>query len=257
VEIATLLGLAATAALAGCLDAIAGGGGLITVPALMLAGLDPAAAVATNKLQGTFSTGSSALAFARAGRLDRSLWPLAVVAGAGGLAGAVLLRLVPPTFLTAVMPALLLAVALYFGLSRMPGDADRKQRMSRRAFALGPVLGIGIYDGFFGPGAGSFYLMGLVALLGFGVTRATAGTKLLNLASNASSLGFYIASGLVDWRAGAVMAAGAFLGAQLGSRLALTHGARLIRPLVVLVCCAMAARLALDPANPLRPGLGP
>lgn len=247
-----LLALAAVALGAGCLDAIAGGGGLITVPALMLAGLDPASAVATNKLQGTFSTGSSALAFARAGRLDRGVWPLALVAATGGLAGAALLQVVPSGFLGAVMPVLLLAVALYFGLSRTPGDADRKQRMTRRAFALGPVLVIGVYDGFFGPGAGSFYLMGLVALLGFGLTRAIAGTKLLNLASNASSLALYMASGLVDWRAGAVMAVGAFAGAQLGSRLALAHGARLIRPLVVLVCCAMALRLALDPGNPLR-----
>jgi uncharacterized membrane protein YfcA len=253
----SLLALAATAVLAGCLDAIAGGGGLITVPALMLAGLDPASAVATNKLQGTFSTGSSALAFARAGRIDLSMWPFALSAALGGMAGAMLLRLVPSSFLGAVMPALLLAIALYFGLSRTPGDADRKQRISAPAFALGPVLAIGIYDGLFGPGAGSFYLFGLVALLGFGLTRATAGTKLLNLASNASSLALYLASGLVDWRAGAVMAAGAFAGAQIGSRLALAHGARLIRPLVVLVCCAMAIRLALDPASPLHRLLRP
>jgi uncharacterized membrane protein YfcA len=219
----------------------------------MLAGLDPVSAVATNKLQGTVSTGSSCLAFARAGRLDLAgTGPRVVAATLGSLLGAALLGIVPSHILSGLVPVLLVAVALYFGLSRTPGDADRKQRMSARAFALGPVPLIGLYDGFFGPGAGSFYLLGTVALLGYGLTRAMAQAKLLNFSSNAASLLFYVAAGQVVWSAGAVMAAGAFVGAQIGSRLAIRHGARLIRPLVVLVCCALALRLLMDPANPWR-----
>jgi uncharacterized membrane protein YfcA len=131
-------------------------------------------------------------------------------------------------------------------------EGDARQRMSAALFAgtLAPL--IGFYDGVFGPGAGSFYMVGLVTLLGFGLVRATAHTKLLNASSNVASLLFFIAAGLVVWPVGLAMGLCATVGAQLGSRLAMRRGARLIRPLLIAVCCATAARLLLDPANPLR-----
>ncbi len=245
--------LAGVALVAGFVDAIAGGGGLLTVPALLVAGLDPVAAVATNKLQGTMGTASATLAFARAGLVAwRQAVPMAAAAFAGSVGGALTVKLVPTAILAAAMPVLLIAMAVYFALSPKVSDADAKRRIAPAVFAATVALGVGFYDGLFGPGAGSFYMLGFVTLLGFGVRRATAQTKFLNFASNLGSLLFFIATGAVVWSVGLAMAAGSLAGAQLGSRMAIRHGARLIRPLLVAVCCAMALRLLTDPANPLR-----
>jgi uncharacterized membrane protein YfcA len=252
-DLATVAALAAVALVAGCVDAIAGGGGLLTVPALLLAGMDPVSAIATNKLQGTFGVGSATVAFARARMIDwRAVGPAALVAGASSVAGALCVRLLPREVLEGLIPVLLVTIALYFALSPRMSDADARARISTGLFAGTAPVVIGFYDGLFGPGAGSFYMMAFVTLLGYGVVRATAHTKLLNLASNVGSLAFYAAAGAVVWPVGLVMAGSALVGAQIGSRLALRLGSRLIRPLLVLVCCALALRLLLDPDNPLR-----
>ena len=116
-------------------------------------------------------------------------------------------------------------------------------------------VAIGFYDGIFGPGAGSFYMLAFVMLLGYGVVRATAHTKLLNLASNLGSLLLYSATGAVVWPLGLVMAGASLIGAQIGSRVAMRFGVRIIRPLLVAVSGLMALRLLLHPANPWRQGL--
>jgi len=251
VEIIVLL--AVVAFVAGCVDAVAGGGGLITVPAMLLVGFDPATAVATNKLQGTFGSGSATLAFARAGRIDwRKSLPLAVTAVLASVAGAFMVRELPNDVLVTVVPFLLVAAALYFGLSPKMSDASAKRRVSPLVFALCFVPFVGFYDGFFGPGAGSFYMAGSVALLGLGVVAATAQTKLLNFASNAAALLFFAGGGLVVWPVGLAMGVFAWLGAQVGSRLAMRHGARLIQPALVVMCCLVALRLLADPRNPVR-----
>lgn len=244
--------LCAVALVAGCIDAIAGGGGLLTVPALMLAGLDPVAAIATNKAQGTASAVSSTIAFARAGRIDWRIGaPVALAAAAAGIAGALSVRLMSRDTLAVLAPLLLIAIAVYFLLAPKLRDEDAHARMSLGGFACTIVPAIGFYDGVFGPGAGSFYVIGFVALLGFGIIKATAHTKLANAASNVGGLALYAATGAVVWPVGLAMALFAFLGAQIGSRLALRIGARLIRPMLVLISCAMAAKLLSDPANPL------
>ena len=136
--------LAAVAVLAGMLDAIAGGGGLITVPALLLAGLDPIGAVATNKLQGVFGTASATVAFARAGKIDwPSAWPMAVLAALGAIAGAVAVRIVPGAWLAGLVPLLLIGMALYFGLSPRMTDADARRRMAPALFATTVVPLVG------------------------------------------------------------------------------------------------------------------
>jgi len=249
-DIVALLALVAVGA--GFVDAIAGGGGMITVPALMLAGLDPVSAVATNKLQGTFGVAVATHRFARAGMIDwRDAATLACVASVAAIAGALAVRVLPVTLVAAAMPVLLIAVAVYFALSRKVRDEDARARISRLAFTLAVVVPVGFYDGLLGPGAGSFYMLGFVTLLGFGVVRATAHTKLLNFASNLGGLALFAATGAVLWPLGLAMAAGQLVGARLGASLALRHGARLIRPLIVVVCCLMALRLLLDSANPL------
>ena len=252
-DLTTVLALALTAVVAGVIDAVAGGGGLVTVPALLLAGFDPVSAVATNKLQGVFGAASSTVAFARAGLVDwRATLPIAAVALLGSLGGAVAIGFLPIGLLFVLMPVLLVAVAVYFAVSRGLSDADSARVIGPAAFATSVAVIVGFYDGAFGPGAGSFYMAAFVTLLGHGVLKATAQTKLVNFASNLGALAMFIALGAVVYPVGLVMAVGALLGGQLGSRLALKRGARLIRPLLVVVSAAAAIRLIFDPANPLR-----
>ena len=244
--------LFAVAGLAGFIDAIAGGGGLVTVPALALAGFDPLTTIATNKLQSSFGSGSAALAFGRAGHLDlRRSWPIAIVSGLGALLGALTLTSVPREAATVALPFVLLAVAVYFALSPRIGDADIHHRMPFGWFLVTIVPIIGFYDGIFGPGTGSFFMMGFVELLGLGLVRAAARTKLANFASNVAGLLVLALSGHVRVGLGLTMGAGQFLGARLGAGLTMKHGSRLVKPLIVTVCCILAAKLALTPTHPV------
>jgi uncharacterized protein len=250
-DIFALLGLAAFAA--GFVDGIAGGGGLISVTALLLAGLDPVSAIATNKLQGVFGTGSALYAFIRRGLVQwRALPWLLVTALLAGACGALAVKSLPSDWLRGLVPVLLTVAALYFAFSPALSDEDAQKRWGMPAFAIFLVCPVAFYDGFFGPGAGSFYMLGIVALLGFGVVRAAAKTKALNFASNVASLLYFLSQGLADWSYGLVMAVAAVAGAQVGTRLAIRHGVRLIKPMLVLMSIAVALRLLLDPANPLR-----
>lgn len=238
---------------AGTLDAIAGGGGLITLPALLLSGLSPIAALGTSKLQSTFGSVSATRAFAKRGLIDwKTAWPIGLAAGLAGIVGALCASLLSPKFLAGLVPVLLIVIAVYFGLSKALKAEDGPARLALPAFAgfIAPI--VGFYDGIFGPGAGAFYMVAIVTLLGYGVLKATAHTKLANAASNVGALALFILKGAVIWPIGLAMAVGAFLGAQLGSRLAVRFGARLIRPLLVTISCAMAVKLLADPSNPLR-----
>jgi uncharacterized membrane protein YfcA len=248
-----LAALTLVALAAGFLDAIAGGGGLITVPALALAGLDPVAVVATNKLGGTFGSGSSTLFFARAGLIDfRAMGPSAVAAGIGSVIGALALPLAPRDALNAALPLILVAVALYFAFTPSFGERDRKNRMSPRAYSLTIAPLVGFYDGIFGPGAGSFYMIGMIALLGFAATRAVAHARLANFASNFGALVVFVVGGHVLFVTGFAMGAGQFVGSRLGARAVIGGGARLVRPMIVVISCLMAARLLMSPGNPAR-----
>lgn len=245
--------LVVAAFLAGFVDSIAGGGGLITVPSLLIAGLDPVGALATNKLQGLFSTGSATIAYASKGHVDlRSQAPMAVMAFCGAVLGAFVATVVPDDLLNALLPVLLIAVAVYFLFKRRLDDTDRARRISAFAFGLTFVPLIGFYDGAFGPGAGSFYMLAFVSLAGFGVLRATAHTKLLNFSSNLGGFLAFAFVGVVHWQVGLMMGLASFAGARVGAGLAMRNGARLIRPRLVVVCVALAVKLLADPANPLR-----
>ncbi len=252
-ETEVILLLIGVAVLAGFVDAIAGGGGLLTLPALLLAGIDPVAALATNKVQGTFGSGSATLAFVRAGRMEwRFIWPMALAAFIGGGIGTALVVRAPTQFLLMVMPVLLIVMALYFAFSRSLKNEDAKARLTPLVFTFAIAAPIGFYDGIFGPGTGSFFMLAFISLLGFGIVRATAHTKLLNFTSNIASLGMFALSGQVIWALGLFMGLGQFLGAQIGARLAMSQGARVIRPLLVIMCTGMAIRLLWNPQSPLR-----
>ena len=250
-DLIALLTLAAF--FAGGIDAVAGGGGLIVIPLLFLAGLDPVAAVATNKLQSTFGALASTLSFMRAGHVDlKRHFPLALTALLVAVAGALTVTIIPSDGLAAIMPALLIVIAVYFSFSRSIRDNAVGARWPTRRFMLSVVPVVAFYDGFFGPGAGSFYMLGIVALLGLAAVPATGLTKYLNFASNLGGLLLFIAAGKVIWTLGLCMAVGNIAGARIGSLLAIRVGARLIRPLLVVISVAMALRLLLDPRNPLR-----
>jgi uncharacterized membrane protein YfcA len=236
--------LVCAALIAGFVDAIAGGGGLITVPALALAGLDPVAAVATNKVQSSFGSGSAMIAFARAGYLDRSAWPIPVACIVGGTAGAALLVHVPRGAVEIALPFVLIAVALYFALSPAISDADAEPRMRRTAFICAVLPVIAAYDGVFGPGAGSFYTLAFITLFGYGVSRATAHTKLANFASNIAGLATLAFSGHIYWTVGLAMGVAALTGATIGAHTTMRIGARIVRPMVITVCIALAIKLA-------------
>ena len=249
-----LLALLALAAfLAGFIDSIAGGGGLVTVPALLLAGFPPVEALGTNKLQGLFGSASSTIAYAQKGHVDlRSQLPAAAASGIGGIFGALLAAVLPGEWLQLVLPFLLVAIALYFALKPSMDDVDRAQRMTPFLFGLTIVPLIGFYDGLFGPGTGSFFMLAFVTLGGYGLLKATAHTKLLNFASNLGSFGAFALVGVISWKVGLVMGVAQFLGARLGATLAMRVGSRLIRPLLVVTCVALAIRLLLDEKNPFH-----
>lgn len=243
--------LMTVAFVAGTVDAIAGGGGLLTVPALLSAGVSPAATLGTNKLQSTFGVAMAVMTFARRGRIDlkRFAWP-AACAFVGAAGGAIVLTSINPRFLAGFIPVLLIAMAIYYLLKPTLGDDDRQARM-RPILLTVLAAGIGFYDGFFGPGAGSFYTTALIVVFGLGTVNAIAHTKLLNFASNLAGLMVLLAAGEVLMMVGLAMAAASMAGGYVGARSAMSFGARVVRPLLIIMCLALTGKLLSDPGNPL------
>ena len=243
----TLMLLVFVAGLAGMIDAIAGGGGLLALPALLWAGLPPVQALATNKLQGTFGTLTASWNFIRRGEIDLARLKLAItLTFAGSVAGTLAVQHLGSELLMRVVPGLLITFAVYFLFSPRIGDEDAHHRIGHGLFGLLVGFSVGFYDGFFGPGAGTFFAAGFVLLLGYNLRRATAGTKILNFTSNLSSLLFFALAGEVVWQIGLPMGLAQMAGAWVGSHLVIRHGTRLIRPLLVVVSLAISVRLLIS-----------
>ncbi len=239
--VAMLIG---AAFVAGFVDSIAGGGGLITLPALMLAGIDPVSALATNKVQGAFGAATAAVSYARRGLVDfRHQIGAALLAFAAGLGGALLVSHIPTQGLRLVLPVVLIGIALFFALKPGLDDTDRARRLSPLAVTSLVVPLIAFYDGLVGPGAGAFYMLGFVMLAGYGILKATAHTKLLNFASNVGALTAFALVAQPIWGLGLAMGLAQAAGAVLGARLAMRIGARVIKPLLVVTSTALALRL--------------
>ncbi|MDH5184127.1 MAG: TSUP family transporter [Gammaproteobacteria bacterium] len=239
-----LLILCAVAAVAGFVDAIAGGGGLITLPALLWAGLSPTQALATNKLQGSFGTMMASWHFIRNGMIDiRTMVPEILLTFIGAVSGTLLVQHLHSAFLADIIPILLIVVAVYTLLSPRMTDDKAKQRMSRRLFAISVGFGVGFYDGFFGPGTGSFFTIGFVALMGLGLRDATAHAKVLNFTSNIAAMIFFAVGGHMVWLIGLSMGMAQMCGAWLGAHVVIHKGSGIIKPLLVVVSIAMAVRL--------------
>ncbi len=241
-----LVALGFAGLLAGFVDAIAGGGGLIGVPALLAAGVPPILALGTNKVQGVIGTSMAAFTYWRGGFVSIRALSVAIVATyVAAILGAYVVKQIDVSVLKIAVPVALAGVALYFLFSPKLTDDDRQARLEWTVFL--PVMGavIGFYDGLLGPGTGSFMTAGFVALFGLGVTRAAGNTKILNLMSNLGGLTMFIPSGDVVWPAAAAMAIGQIAGGYLGARTGIRFGARLIRPLVVIISLVLAGRQLL------------
>lgn len=246
--------LVAVAIAAGCIDTLAGGGGLLVVPALLAAGLQPQATLATSKLQATAGSLTASLTFLRRGEVRlRDMAPAIAFSFAGSALGTGAITLLDAAFLRHVVPILLIAIALYTLFGRIGPTKTRPPRLGKLPFAGVFGLGLGFYDGFFGPGTGSFWAAAYVAFRGYDLRRATVETKLVNCASNVASLLIFAASGQVVWLLGLAMALGQFIGARAGALMVLGSGARLIRPLLVVMSLAITIRpIAADPDTLLR-----
>jgi uncharacterized membrane protein YfcA len=235
--------MTAVAIVSGFVDSIAGGGGLIMMPALFFAGANPLQALGTNKLQSVFGTGVALRNYWRSGLIEWRPNRLTVaLVFVGAVLGALVVQLIQTRLLDLIIPVLLVASALYILLSPRMSDEDAHHRVTSKGYA--PIgSAIGFYDGFFGPGTGTFFSTSLVALRGYGLTKATAVTKLFNFSSNVASVLLFALGGHMLWLLGACMAVGAMIGGWLGSHSALKFGARLIRPLLVAISLTLTAKL--------------
>jgi uncharacterized membrane protein YfcA len=248
IDLMTLLALAGAGLLAGFVDAIAGGGGLIALPALLAAGVPPVVALGTNKVQSVIGTAVAALTYWRRGFVDlRTLLPAIVTAATAAFVGALVVRQIDPSALRIAVPIFLIIIAVYFLFAPQLTDNDSHARLRFATYVPLMAAVIGFHDGIFGPGTGSFLTMGFVALFGLGLTRASGHTKVLNLASNLGALILFIPVGAVLWPVAIAMAIGQVVGGYIGALTGIRFGARLIRPLVVVVCVVLALRLLLWP----------
>ena len=239
--------LFAIAVCAGVVDGIAGGGGLITLPALLIAGLPPTQALATNKIQALASVASSAHHFVNAGvvSLPSVRWKI-LASLVGASIGAYLVRSADPGLLAKLAPILLIFVALFFLFSRDLAKQKIHRGVNEMLFTVVAVVPIAFYDGFFGPGTGSIYVAAFVLLLGRSLPQATAETKILNATGSAIAAIIFLPGGIINWPAALAMAVGGIIGGKIGASLAIKWGAPFIRVALVIVSIALAVRLLLQ-----------
>jgi uncharacterized protein len=238
--------LVAVALIAGVVDAIAGGGGLVTVPVLLAVGLPPHVALATNKGQSVFGSGAALVRFARAGLIpwSRARWtfPLGFV---GALAGAAAVLQVDPAVLRPVVLVLLVLAGAFVVLARPP-EGERTVTPRALALAAGLALGIGFYDGFFGPGTGTFLVVGLAGVLALPLRQASAEAKVVNFGSNLAAMLVFASRGTVLWRVALPMAVAQLLGGWIGAHLTVRGSDRRVRWVVVAVVLGLVVKLGAD-----------
>ena len=237
--------------LAGGIDSIVGGGGLILVPALFAVypTTAPATLFGTNKSASVWGTSIATVQYSRRVQMRWAvLLPAAGAALVGSFIGAWVVTLIDPTFLRRLLPFILLAVLLYtlakkdLGRTHAPRHAQGRETLL--ACAIGAV--IGWYDGFFGPGTGSFFIFLFVRLLGYDFLNASASAKLLNVATNLAAITLFAIKGHVWWKIGLTMAVANVLGSLIGTRLALKHGAGFVRGVFVVVVSALILKTGYD-----------
>ncbi len=229
---------------AGLVDSIAGGGGLIALPVLLTLGMPVPLALGTNKFQSMCGTISSARHYARSGLVDFQACRVGVAATfVGAVAGVLTVQHTDTRVLARLIPWLLAVILVYTIFRPSVGVEDHPPRMRTNVFYIVFGLGLGFYDGFFGPGVGSLWAILLIVLLGQNFARATAHTKVMNLTSNIVAVALFGYAGLIHYSAGVVMGAGQVIGARMGAGLAVKHGASFIRVIFLTIVGLTLARL--------------
>lgn len=251
-----LLLLAALAA--GWVDAVVGGGGLVQLPALLLAlgpGTPAVYSLGTNKIAGILGTMTSAVTYYRRVRPDlRTALPMAGFALVGALAGAAVASVIPSAAFKPVVLVALVAVLLYTVRRPRLGDVTALRHSGRRHHLTAGLIGalVGVYDGAVGPGTGSFLVFALVGLLGYGFVQASAKAKIANVATNLGALLVFVPQGVVLWKIGLLMGAANVVGGYVGARTAVARGSAFVRVVFVVVSSALVVRLGFDVVEGLR-----
>lgn len=249
----TLILVIVAAFAAGWIDAVVGGGGLLQLPALLLIpGISPLQALATNKLASVFGTATSSVTYYRRARPDiRTALPMAVIALAGSFGGAAVATILPAAAFKPIIVVALLAVALFTAFRPQMGAATRLRFTGHKHHITAGLAGlvIGFYDGLIGPGTGTFLVISLVALLGYDFLQASAKAKIVNLATNTGALLLFIPHGAVLWLLGGILAVANVAGSYLGSRMAISRGTTFIRVVFLVVVVALIAKLGVDVWN--------
>ena len=253
----TLVLLVVVAFAAGWVDAVVGGGGLIQLPALLIGLPDatpPATILGTNKISSVFGTATASITYAIKVRPDwRTIVPLVVGSAVGSALGALLARFLPKAYFTPIVLVALIGVGIYTWRRPELGLVSARKHDGRahygRTVAIG--LGVGAYDGFLGPGTGSFFVFLLVGVLGYGFLEASAKAKIANLVTNLAAIAVFAASGSILWALGLTMGAANLLGGLLGARTAISRGNAFIRKVFLLVLAGLIIKLAYDTAAQL------
>lgn len=228
------------ALVAGFVDTLVGGGGLITIPALLMAGVPPITTLGTNKIQAVFGSGTASfLMFKHKRVLFQTIKLAMLTAFIGSLIGAVVVQFFNPAFLQWLIPLVVGLIALYFLFAPNINDADREPKITESSYRNKAVSTIGFYDGMLGPGTGSFFVLAGVALRGQDILQSTANAKALNFATNLAAVFVFIAAGKVLWMVGALMMVGQAIGAHLGAHTLFKINPNILKYLVVAMCVIM------------------
>lgn len=238
-----LLFLFLVAVVAGFIDTLAGGGGLLTLPALILSGVPPLVALGTNKLQGSMGTATASWMMLKKQKVRWvDVKGLMFFAFSGSLLGTIAVQFIETDLLSFLVPLVLFVIALYFLISPRMNENESVERLSKKTYKTFVIPVIGWYDGMFGPGTGSFFALAGVSLRGHGLINSTAIAKTLNFATNFSSLLVFLLAGKVAWGVGLLMMFGQFTGAWLGSHILFKIQPRLLKFIVVIMCLGMLSR---------------
>lgn len=243
-----LLELFSVSVVAAFIDSIAGGGGLITLPMLLTSGMSPAQALATNKLQGIGSSFSSSFYFFQHNAVNINDQKLNIImAFSGSIIGSMLIQYLNTEILRQLLPLMLMTIGMYFLF--MPTRIEYGKKIfhcNKISFALISGGCIGFYDGFFGPGAGSFYALVFIMLQGYNLSKATAHAKVLNFSSDIGGVLFFIFSQKIVWGTGLIMLLGSMIGARMGAGLVLGRKKFFIRPIIVTFSFILSSKLLYD-----------
>ncbi|WP_319370202.1 TSUP family transporter [uncultured Ilyobacter sp.] len=234
---------------AGFIDSIAGGGGLISVPALLMTGMPPHMALGTNKMAASLGSFTSSYEFFKSNKLNKRLLKMLIpFAFVGAVFGVVTVQYISPKILEILIPFMIFSVAIYTVISKKVGMANDFRGIDGKNRVLGKLLtsALGFYDGFFGPGTGTFFMFGLVKIFKFDFTVATANTKVLNFTTGFAALLTFIFNGQVNLRYGLISAVFIITGSKMGSKMAIKNGAKFIKPIFVTMSLVMAFKMAIN-----------